>query len=76
MFSSHLNSTSLEKEHHEHNTKFDGKILVHRLKMLNPHKVLYEDAECNYYTTLETTNIEQPFENTLYVHRKMPHLAC
>ena len=64
MFPSHLNSTSPRKEHHEHNTKFEEKILVHRLKTLNPQKGLYEDAHCNYYTTLETTNREQPFENT------------
>lgn len=76
MFPSHLNSTSLGKEHHEHNTKFEEKILVHRLKTLNPQKVLYEDAHCNYYTTLETTNREQPFENTLYVHRGMLDLVC
>ena len=76
MLSSHLNSESPGKENHEHNTKFDGKVLVHRLKTSNPQKVLYEDAECNYYTTRETTNIEHPFGNTLYVHTScMPVLS-
>lgn len=41
----------------------------------DPQKVLYEDAECSYYTTLEMTKVEQLMEITLSVHRGMLDLA-
>lgn len=42
---------------------------MHRLKTVDPLKVLYKDVEHNYYTTLENARIEHPLENNLYICR-------